>query len=281
MRRNRVRALPVLVLLGVSAAGHAVAATDTSIRRYPFESATFDVGDENVTLSNGSFQREGSPDDQLYVELRDVDHGDLDGDGREDAVVTLLMNTGGSGQFTWSQVFRSVGSGKVEYVTETPVGDRASGGVHDVLIVNGRMIDERYSGTGGACCPDTIERQVVRLRGGALTTVGPPTTRALVFAAAGDTVALRFLRGTSTATAYMDGGASVTVDARRGQRLTVSTPGVRRNTTAITLEIRRSTGAVLATIKAPGSKTITLPATGRYTVVGRGQTGAPVDVTIR
>ncbi len=41
----------------------------------------------------------------LYLDVIDVDHGDLTGDGIEEAVVTLSENTGGTGQFTWSQVY--------------------------------------------------------------------------------------------------------------------------------------------------------------------------------
>jgi hypothetical protein len=261
----------------------ATAATGTAraIRSVDFLNFSYDVGDETVAMSGGEFFREG--DNQLFASVRDIDFGDLDRDGREEAFITLHTNTGGTGQFTWSQIYRWDGRAP-ELIGETAVGDRADSGVHDAVIIGGNLVDDRYAGTSGACCPDVIERRTFRLRtGGGLVLVGTPTARAYVEAAPGDTTTVRFLRGTSSATVGMGAGSLATIDARRGQRFTMSTPGVRRISTPITVRLARPGGAVVATLTAPGTRTLTWPATGTYELRGTGTELAygPVDITIR
>jgi hypothetical protein len=264
----------------------AVASGARAIRSVDFRSGfTYDLGDAGkVTVRDGSFERTADPasGDALFLDVIDVDHGDLSGDGIEEAVVTLSENTGGTGQFTWSQIYRWTGS-RVELVTETGVGDRADGGVHDVLLVSGELVDERYGGDQGACCPTFIERRTFRLRStGALVLVGSPSRRAYVYAAAGESTTVRFLRGTTRATALMEQGATVTLDAAKGQRLTVSMPGVRPGRSPLVVSVVRPGGATLGSVRAPGSVTVTLPAAGRYELrAATGPSFGPVDVTIR
>jgi hypothetical protein len=85
---------------------------------------------------------------------------DIDGDGSEDAVVTSVLGTGGTGQFSAATIY-TVRDGKVAALAEIPGGDRGSGGIRRVALDGRAVIVERnVLGDGdGACCASTFQRE--------------------------------------------------------------------------------------------------------------------------
>jgi hypothetical protein len=85
---------------------------------------------------------------------------DIDGDGSEDAVVSSVLGTGGTGQFSAVTIY-TVRDGKVVAVAEIPGGDRGSGGVRHVALDGRAVIVERnvLAEGDGACCASTFQRE--------------------------------------------------------------------------------------------------------------------------
>ena len=86
--------IPALVLFG----GSAAALGQGDIRGVDFRDYTYQtgVGGEKIKVVDGKYERD-SEDDRLYFEVRDVVFGDITGDGKDEAAVTTLENTGGTG----------------------------------------------------------------------------------------------------------------------------------------------------------------------------------------
>lgn len=272
-RSGRV-GLAALVVLVASIAGPATrtsaAGEPRAIRKVDFRNFTYtdlDPDEQPTRVVNGTYERDDQ-DDQLYVEVLDVDHGDLDGDGIEEAVVTLLSNTGGTGQFTDGRVFRMVGAKPVE-VTSLGVGDRADDGIDDVVIVGGVLRVERYvNHGGGACCPVLLERSTFRLKASKLIATARPTLRRLVTFGAdepgdGGRTAVTFVKGTSEAVIDAEAGTAGYFDAAKGQTttLTMRAPVDGRVTVGIT-----GPGGTRTTLSPPATWSTKLPASGRYVI---------------
>jgi hypothetical protein len=85
---------------------------------------------------------------------------DIDGDGSEDAVVSSVLGTGGTGQFSAVTIY-TVKDGRVVAVAEIPGGDRGSGGIRHVALDGRAVIVERNVLTegDGACCASTFQRE--------------------------------------------------------------------------------------------------------------------------
>ncbi len=224
-------ALGAVSLIGVkvpvSAAVPVLAAdVNTAIRSVDFRNFSYDAGEgEVITTKNGEYFRE-DPDDKLYLQVVGVDYGDLDGNKTEEAAVWLLLNTGGTGQFTYTEVFQLVG-GKPKRAALTAIGDRADDGIHDVFVDAGQLVEDRYSNGQGACCPNEISRFRYRLTGSKLVSTGSKPKRSVVFLGAeatnGTAVSLKFLKGTSASTLYTDNTqpVDVTLSARAGQTIVI------------------------------------------------------------
>jgi hypothetical protein len=199
------------------------AATNTSIRSVDFLNFTYDLGEgEVVTITEGDYFRD-EPDDKLFLEVVGVDYGDFDTNKVEEAAVWLRFNSGGTGQFTFTQVFK-MAAGKPVKAAESVIGDRADGGLHDVLTDAGQLVEDRYTAGAGACCPNTITRFRFRLQGTRLVKVGTPTRRSFIYLSGEELsapVAVKFLKGSSSATVAIDEGLRVdlTLAARAGQML--------------------------------------------------------------
>jgi hypothetical protein len=122
-----------------SSATSSVSAPDPS-------SATFKIERDTVALANGRAEREAAPGSATKVTTTLADpraSGDVDGDGRPDAVVILVYEPGGSGTFYYVAALLNLTSG----VTATPailLGDR--------IKVTGVQLDSR------AIVVDLLER---------------------------------------------------------------------------------------------------------------------------
>jgi len=86
---------------------------------------------------------------------------DVDGDGVEDAVLTCVLGTGGTGQFSAVRIFTLRGGGQVVELGEIPGGDRGDGGIRRVAADGGAIVVERnvLAEGDGACCASTWRRE--------------------------------------------------------------------------------------------------------------------------
>ncbi len=293
-RRNRnilfasCAALLATAIAGtVFAAPAATAATTGSmIRTVDFRNEPWDLDDGVIAdVRNGEWETgtDGTGDRRSF-QIVDVDHGDIDGDGTEEAIVTTNENTGGTGQFSDAVVFRWTGKGPVR-VTSHGIGDRSDGGMYNVVIISGVARIERFTNGEGACCPTEVSTYSVKLRRNKLVTAKPTTTRAyIVLASEGDTPApIKFLRGGSGAAIEGSMGAVGTFDARKGQRVTITVLTSRYGSKSLPMRLRQGT-TLLAQVNGGASRTVVLPASGRFTVdvVGTDPQGfSAADLSIR
>ena len=276
--RRTTRLFTSLSIAGMSVAiglaRPAWAAGVTNIRKVDFRNFTYLSGSGTpITVKAGVYRNTTNPDEPTYFQVLDVDHGDLDGDGVEEAIVTTLENTGGTGQFTDGLIFRLVG-GTPKQIGDLGIGDRADGGIHGITIVSGRIVVERYSETNsGACCPTAIERDTLKLTAkGGTVAVAKTSTRAFIRVGRDDSggrTVIKFLKGTSSATLEGDGVANDegTLDAGKGQTLTYTVSKVESFPNAIPAVVTLSIGSTtVAKVSSGGMWTGKLPSTGRYTL---------------
>lgn len=256
------------------------------IRTVDFRNEPWDFGDGVIGEMNDGQWQTGSNDggDFRSFQIVDVDHGDLDGDGTEEAIVTTNENTGGTGQFSDAVVFRWTGKGPVR-VTSHGIGDRSDGGIYNVVIVGGIARIERFTSGQGACCPTEVSTYSLKLRGNKLVTAKARTTRAyIVLATTPDApTVISFLRGGSSASIEGSAGARGMFDARKGQTVTIAVASSRYGTTSRPMTLNRGS-AVLVRVSAGGIGKVTLPATGRFTVqvVGNDPAGySSAELSIR
>lgn len=266
-------AISIVVVATLSASTNpvnAASAAKSKIRGVDFRNFTWTIEGVELTTKDGIAEVGNSSDaDYLYFKVLDVDHGDLDGDGIEEAVVTTVENTGGTGQFTDAVVFRYGNSGPVQVVSHG-VGDRADGGIHDVVIVNGAAQIQRYTAGQGACCPTEISTYFVKLKGNKLVTVKPTTVRATINLGTltdAATTRIEFLKGTSTAN--LQGSATERAggyfEARQGQTVTLRVLKREADSLAGTARVLRDS-TVLLEVKQGTSGSIKLPSTGRFRI---------------
>lgn len=220
----RITILSFLLLL----ATNAVAQGD--VRSVDFKNFTykpFCVGDEpqDVTVKDGEFSSEKQEEgyvDRFYYNVYSVAFGDLDKDGKEEAVILGVCNTGGTGNFSEGFVYKMT-SGKPLLVARLPGGDRAYGGLRSAKVAGGLIVVERndVGEQGGACCPEFILTEKYRLAGDKLIEIGKATKRPVV-----PKERITFARGMSgkTFTTTLEAGDAkqFIVGARAGQTLTVS-----------------------------------------------------------
>lgn len=237
-----------------------------------FENFTYDLGVEGgpLALVQGAAQR-GNVGDPTYVfaRVQDVLKGDMDGDGAPEAAVTLLSNTGGTGEFTDVYVYRWNGTAPV-LVGAAGTGDRADDGVRGTAIVDGRLVIERYGGADGACCPTTVVRRAFDLGVAELVPVGSARTWALIYLDRDPTLnetPIRFRPGTNGA--YLSGVAGQSLPggfgARKGQRLDLEIQDLSAELGYASLDVARG-DAVLGTASVGAPLSIVLPEGGRYQI---------------
>ncbi len=112
-----------------------------------------------VTVADGEFTDEPG---YLWFRVIEVQYGDLDGDGTDEAVVQTGFNTGGSGQFGRLGVWDLVDDRVVERGW-VGTGDRADGGLWHYEISDGLVITENFLTDQGACCPNMLSQHRLAL----------------------------------------------------------------------------------------------------------------------
>lgn len=163
---NALLLLPVVLLFNPApspappAAG-GVRAVDWANRAYPTDGGP-------QTLKDGHWEVQHEEDGfGESLELNGVQFGDLDGDGKEEAVVGLKYWGGGTGRFDTVTIYRA-GKDGPEVVADIAGGDRGDGGIASTRIEQGAVLVERMLSLpgDGACCPSLLITERWTLKGG-------------------------------------------------------------------------------------------------------------------
>ena len=167
-------------MLCVGAAARSRPQSADNIRRIDFKNFVFNAGGGEslrVRRGHGTYRERGEVDFAYEVDRVSVAYGDLTGDGREEAALTLYYNGGGTGAFSKGFVF-TMRRGRLSLLTAFEGGDRADGGIREVAVEGGllrvlRNEPERMNGVSvGLCCPQHVLTTRYRWDGRALVQVG-------------------------------------------------------------------------------------------------------------
>ena len=218
----------VLAVLCLTFSFVVAAKAQSDIHKIDFRNFTYEVynlSGENkmkITVKDGEYFRDEEEDKYIF-NVMDVSYGDLDGDKKDEAVVTIVVNTGGTGNFSSGQIY-TMKNGKPFVLTEFEGGDRAEGGIAGAKIVSNLLVVERNSPGefGGACCPEVIETTRYKWNGKELVQTGEMESRELY-----PSTRISFNKGTSISVFSLkletDERKRFTVGARKGQTLRVTT----------------------------------------------------------
>ena len=222
----------------------------TSIRSVDFQNFTYEAdycggeGVKKIAVKDGKFYREAKPDKDIftmYFAIYGTSYGDLDGDGKDEAVILSICNTGGTGNFTEAYVY-SMKNGKPMRIMLLSGGDRAFGGLRKAWFNKGLLIVESSDAgkSGGACCPEFIVTSKYRYTGKTLKEVGKSTSREIYPAKR-----LEFERGKFSKTFSLTMRADqqikrFVVGAGKGQTLTVS-----KNSDLVRVNLKRGEANIL------------------------------------
>lgn len=155
----------------------------TSIRDIDFENLTYPWypsylnrpdGRRELELQNGTFDVKEDMHTglkNLHVELENVSYADLEGNGQQEAIITLggvsVFN-----RFVGAVFVYAIVNGKPSPLWQHEIGDRADGGLRRIVVDDRTLIIEEYArseGDGGLCCPKKFSRSYYRLNRGRLT----------------------------------------------------------------------------------------------------------------
>ncbi len=166
-------ALLAAVLAACGAPSEEMAATSADDTRAGLANATISgVLDEPITLSDGQFVSEAYVDGAAsragVVLIEDsVAYGDLDGQPGEEAVAQLVLNTGGSGAYTYLTVLGD-GEDGMRSIATVRLGDRID--IRSLYVIDGRLLVEttEHGPDDAMCCPSVERRREYTLGDGGL-----------------------------------------------------------------------------------------------------------------
>jgi heat shock protein HslJ len=134
-----------------------------------------------VTLVNGRWEGKpyveggtSAPSASLVRNIRLA--GDLDGDGREEAVALVAGASGGTGETSYVAVLKRTGPRQIENTATAAIGDRVQ--VRDARLDGRRIVlDLVQAGEkDAACCPGDLATRTWELRADGLAEGAPVTT---------------------------------------------------------------------------------------------------------
>jgi hypothetical protein len=186
------------IIFALSALFIASTNAQSDVRKIDFKNFTYEIGDSSgenkmkITVKNGEFFR-NKEDDKFYFSVMSVEYGDINGDAKDEAIITTVYNSGGTGNFSDGWIF-TFKNGKPVVLTEFEGGDRAYGGLVSAKVSDGFLIVERNSPgeNGGNCCAEFIETTRYKWNGTELVQVGEVKSRELYPA-----TRISFKKGTS------------------------------------------------------------------------------------
>ena len=105
--------------------------------------------------------------DEMGVFFQSVKYGDVTGDGIEEAIVSLSIQTGGSATPGLVYIY-TLQKDRLKLMWLRSTGDRAEGGLRNVYAENGQLVVEIDSSVGsrGDCCPMRFTRTRYSWQGG-------------------------------------------------------------------------------------------------------------------
>ena len=117
------------------------------------------IPESRARLKDGSLQLEPQEKHDAYLLLTSVVYGDLDHDGRDEAVAAVRYGSGGTANWYYVYVWKSV-KGKIAPVAMLESGSRAYGGLVEVRIDRGLFVlgfEDRDKRVGDCCSTGVID----------------------------------------------------------------------------------------------------------------------------
>lgn len=147
-----------------------------TVRDVDWMNRTYDSGDMGpVAVVNGEYEfafdengNQVAPDHEpanpdAYIErgsfsVSPPTYGDVDGDGREEAILVTHFHGGGTGRFSGIDVW-TMKDGKETLLGGIPGGDRGDGGIANVTVDGKVVVVDRMMSMedDGACCPSKVQ----------------------------------------------------------------------------------------------------------------------------
>jgi len=122
-------------------------------------------GTRSLQLQNGEFEvMEQSKNPNLSLRLNNVSYVDLDGNGQEQAIVTI-GGVAAPNRFVGAIFLYALKNGKAQPLWNRETGDRADGGLRRIALDGQALIIEEYTliDGGGLCCPKKFVRSYFKL----------------------------------------------------------------------------------------------------------------------
>ena len=177
MKFSQIVALVIVLLMFQTAFSQQ---SRPSIRSVDFANSSYpwipDLGDakKSFTLRNGerpATRNDSGLIDEMGVFFQSVKYGDVTGDGIEEAIVFLSIQTGGSATPGLVYIY-TLHKDRPTLLWVRSTGDRADGGLRDVYAQNGQLVVELNTSVGsrGDCCPTRYTRTRYEWRGGRFRT---------------------------------------------------------------------------------------------------------------
>ena len=145
---------------------------DFANRTYPWTADLIDPTNPQKTFTIRNGERPATPDNRGFIDqegifLEHVIYGDVTGDGVDDALVTMSIQTGGSAIPGLVYIY-AVHANRPKLLWYFSTGDRADGGLHKVYAENGELVVELNGPKRrieGDCCPMRFTRRRYVWRG--------------------------------------------------------------------------------------------------------------------
>ena len=139
-----------------------VRAIDWQNRTYVLDElgpVTVKAGSAELSLSDDHKAVESGADTGSYRVAPPL-FADVNGDGIEDAIISSVLGTGGTGQFSEIRIYTIRAAGIVE-LAAIPGGDRGDGGISRVALDgNAVIVDRNVLAEGdGVCCASGAQRE--------------------------------------------------------------------------------------------------------------------------